>query len=114
MNELRLSFWFKFGLHSLFIGIGFGLTVWVAGCEAFDNPRMILPETKRNVIVSVDSRSDATAECLRRGLMAKPDMYIVACAGWFANNCSITVAPNVSNEVLGHEFRHCLVGDWHN
>ena len=108
MNELRLSFWLKFGLHSLFIGIGFGLTVWVAGCESFDNPKMILPEGNHYKFVQTEVTLNVTPRCLERGAKAPNGKYVAACANSNANSCHMTVSPNVSNETLGHEFRHCI------
>ena len=38
---------------------------------------------------------------------------VQACAFWTATECTIIVGRRVSQHTAGHEFLHCMIGDWH-
>ena len=37
----------------------------------------------------------------------------IGCAMWDDESCRIYLPENTTNEILGHEMRHCLDGKWH-
>lgn len=43
--------------------------------------------------------------------------FTLGCAYWSLNKeprvCAILVSKHTNNDILGHEFRHCLVGTFH-
>ena len=57
---------------------------------------------------------DASEECTRLTWnKVPPGRKAIACASWGETNCLIRIKPDASDEVLGHEVRHCFDGSWH-
>jgi hypothetical protein len=81
-----------------------------------------LPDKTYNVSVTVEARNDAQSFCT--DLMQRP---VTACAIWNVsyigqpvglpmNRCKIIISPDAVEtdlNLLGHEFKHCLVGGYH-
>ena len=38
---------------------------------------------------------------------------VQACAFWTADSCTIVISTSTNMHTLGHEFMHCIKGDWH-
>ena len=73
----------------------------LAGCSAFE-ARPNLMQTDFRVIFRFDDEPMPS------------DRQAVASAKWGDGLCIINVKPEYyTHRCLGHEFRHCLEGDWH-
>lgn len=71
------------------------------GCTAFE-PRPEFIQTEFRVIFLFDENPMPS------------DKGAVASATWSDGHCVIRMKrAHYSNRCLGHEFRHCLEGDWH-
>jgi uncharacterized protein YceK len=64
-------------------------------------------------VVTLYRTYQATEECNRRGTAAAPGWKVAACASFNNQICTIVAQPTASDEILGHEVRHCFDGAWH-
>jgi hypothetical protein len=74
-----------------------------------------VPKAKQMTITLITA-ADPTAECKRlhpKELAFHP--VVAACAAWnFDNNtCTVVVGNPTTNNVIGHEIRHCFEGAFH-
>jgi hypothetical protein len=64
---------------------------------------------------TIDFRVDANTTEICNKLMGSNDPGIVSCATRYSNTkCVIYVKTKTSMALVGHEFRHCSEGRWHN
>ena len=38
---------------------------------------------------------------------------VQACAFWTQDTCTVVISTSTNMHTLGHEFMHCIKGDWH-
>jgi hypothetical protein len=64
------------------------------------------------VTVQLIRADDAQLTCTKMS-GASIGQHIEACALPSITHCTIYMLPNASNDLLGHETRHCFDGAWH-
>jgi hypothetical protein len=72
-------------------------------------PHVIKSGTEYKAI-ELQRTSDIIGECK---VQMPPGWRIRGCSFYFLNPCKIVVTPDVTDEDLGHELRHCFDGNWH-
>ncbi len=106
-----------------FLKILVALTVSVASSameasqtQLYSLATLMTHQTKVTVIVAENARKTCEAESHRRKLggFGSP---VAACAFWteetWGHHCTIIVEKRTNNDILGHEFRHCIQGHFH-
>jgi hypothetical protein len=72
---------------------------------------------KKVVSITWEARADAGQYCARLMGHFAPSVVgnsLAGCATWDdAGNCRIITPLHLSHELLGHEVRHCFMGDFH-
>lgn len=58
-----------------------------------------------------DDQVEPMCQQITGGRFAKN--YILACAAWRGNSCTVITGTNTDTALLGHEIRHCYDGDFH-
>jgi hypothetical protein len=76
-----------------------------------------LPLGEQTLTLIIEVVPDADAACGELGIepdpAAGPAGHVVGCASWGTESCTITVEPDVSDKIIAHELKHCLLGGWH-
>lgn len=94
-------------LHRVFC---FVTAVLLCGCETFEErPVKVGEDTRAITLVRTYS---AAAKC-EADTTVPPGWKVIACAYPGPILCTIKLHPMASDEVLGHEVRHCFDGYWH-
>ena len=78
----------------------------------FDISNTITRKTTVNLIVADDVQAVCEAESRKRG-NGGFGYGVDACSFWDKNTCTIVVERKTSMHMLGHEFRHCVMGEFH-
>jgi hypothetical protein len=89
----------------------------LVGCATPQRSGEFAAPAKKVVSITWEARADAGQHCARlMGHFASPASatMFVGCANWDdAGNCRIITPLHLSHELLGHEVRHCFMGDFH-
>lgn len=92
------------------------LVFLLSGCSTFFDPNFeVNPKTTKTIIYWVIV-NDVDQFCRHLMKDKNPsDGRIYGCASYYADlsRCIIYTEKYVSLETLGHEFRHCFEGRWH-
>lgn len=97
-------------LFLAFLAIGVALALFLGGCASFEDRPVKVGSTVS--IITLERTYTATEEC-NKGIAVAPGWKILACAEYGNSLCKITMQPTASDEILGHEARHCFDGAWH-
>lgn len=97
------------------------LTLLLSGCSGqmiFLLPEEDFPVANKSKMVQITWITDSNPnERCSRMANAKPSATkrFVGCAAYdeSANTCTIVTSPTTTNEVIGHEMRHCFEGQFH-
>jgi hypothetical protein len=89
------------------------LSVGCVGCAGLDAMEPYPIKTNVDTVTIQLVRSpDAQIEC-RKAAGVSIGRHIEGCAIMSITHCTIYMLPAASNELLGHEARHCFDGAWH-
>ena len=80
--------------------------------EMYSVAKLITQQTTVTVIVADNVRKTCQAESHRRNLGGFKHEF-EACSFWNEEKCTIVVGKRTNNDILGHEFRHCIQGHFH-
>ena len=80
--------------------------------EMYSVAKLVTQQTKVTVVVVDDVRKGCEAESHRRNLGGFR-IPLEACSFWNEETCTIVVGKRTNNDILGHEFRHCIQGHFH-
>ena len=80
--------------------------------EMYSVAKLITQQTTVTVIVADNVRKTCQAESHRRNLGGFKHAF-EACSFWNEETCTIVVGKRTNNDILGHEFRHCIQGKFH-
>ena len=80
--------------------------------EMYSVAKLVTHQTTITVLVVDDVRKGCEAESHRRNLGGFKHAFD-ACSFWNEETCTIVVGKRTNNDILGHEFRHCIQGNFH-
>ncbi len=84
--------------------------------QVFNISKVNSNEIKVTIIASDNVRATCDAESKSRGYGGFK-YAVEACSFWSGskrgNSCTIVLPTNTNFHTIGHEFRHCLQGDYH-
>lgn len=84
--------------------------------QVFNISRVNSNEITVNIIASDNVQKTCDAESVKRGYGGFK-YSVEACSFWSGksrgNTCTIVLPRNTNFHTIGHEFRHCLQGDFH-
>ncbi len=84
--------------------------------QVFSIKRVHSNEITVNIIASDNVQKTCNAESNKRGY-SNFKYSVEACSFWSeskrGNQCTIVLPTNTNFHTIGHEFRHCLQGDFH-
>jgi hypothetical protein len=81
--------------------------------EMYSIRNLVTTETQVKIIRTDDVMKTCDAESKKLGFGGFRGTLMEACS--FHNNktCTIIVGYRTNNDILGHEFRHCIQGSFH-
>ena len=100
----------KAALFTVLLALGIAISLVLGGCVTLEERPV--KEGVDTRVITLERTYSATEECGKRAV-APPGWKIVACAQHGEAGCKITMQPTASDDVLGHEARHCFDGAWH-
>jgi hypothetical protein len=81
--------------------------------EMYSIRNLVTAETQVKVIRTDNVRQTCEAESRRRGFGGFRGATMEACSFHNDRTCTIVVGYMTNNDILGHEFRHCIQGSFH-
>ena len=89
----------------------------LVGCATPQRSGEFAAPAKKVVSITWEARADAGHHCARLAGHFAPTVVgntLNGCATWDdAGNCRIITPLHLSHELLGHEVRHCFMGNFH-
>ena len=74
---------------------------------------LLTTQTLVNIKAVENPREFCEKESFRVGNRGFLGVPIVSCAFWTKDKCTIIAGLVTNNDILGHELRHCLQGNFH-
>ena len=74
---------------------------------------LVTTETQVKIIRTDNVMQTCEAESKRRGFGGFRGTLMEACSFHNSKTCTIIVGYRTNNDILGHEFRHCIQGSFH-
>jgi hypothetical protein len=81
--------------------------------EMYSIRNLMTTETQVKVIRTDNVVKTCEAESKRRGFGGFRGATMEACSFHNERTCTIVVGFMTNNDILGHEFRHCIQGSFH-
>lgn len=107
-------------MMKIWIALVISWAATLAGAQTYDDsPTRIhnlekVRDTTLAVTIKFAKNVQATCDKESRKRGNKGFSYqLVSCAFWTDDTCTIVFPKRVSLHTIGHEFLHCLQGDWH-
>lgn len=109
----RFLLGFAFAAAFLLTGVGYASDPWNAESK-FNMSKNKVSDFRISVKPVSDVNKACNEEARRRGFPGYK-FSVDACTFWSGDfkNCVIFTQKNTTMHILGHELRHCLVGDFH-
>lgn len=85
---------------------------WRDPNHKFDMSTLMTNRTMVTIKVA-DNIQDACEKESRRVGNSGFDQKVQACAFWYKDSCTIILSKKASMHNVGHEFMHCIKGDFH-
>jgi hypothetical protein len=85
---------------------------WKDPNHKFDMSKLMTNKTVVTVMVA-DNIQEACEKESRRVGNNGFDHRIQACAFWYKDSCTIILSKKASIHQAGHEFMHCILGNYH-
>jgi len=85
---------------------------WKDPNHKFDMTKLMTNKTVVTVMVA-DNIQEACEKESRRVGNNGFDHRIQACAFWYKDSCTIILSKKASIHQAGHEFMHCILGNYH-
>jgi hypothetical protein len=93
-----------------------GLAGALAGCVLLlDAPLQLVNTTRitNSTMVTWELVDDIDAQCRKLGIASEPNSTFYGCVEFTTTQCKIYTARVTTEQILGHELRHCFEGLWH-
>jgi len=81
--------------------------------EKFSIENLVTTDTQVKLVRTHNVMQTCELESKRRGLGGFRGAIFEACSFHTKKDCTIIVGYMTNNDILGHEFRHCVQGSFH-
>jgi hypothetical protein len=81
--------------------------------EKYSVESLVTTDTQVKVIRAINVIQTCELESKQRGMGGFRGAIFEACSFYTKNECTIIVGYTTNNDILGHEFRHCIQGNFH-